>query len=64
MKKVMKEIAPRFSKKNQFAGFTKLTSIGRRTPDSAEMAQIEIMGNSIQDWEKAQSKRDNKELEG
>lgn len=62
--KVMKEIAPRFARKNVFAGFTKIESIGRRTPDSAEMALIEIMGNPIQEWEKAQDKRDAKELGG
>ena len=64
VKKAVKEIGPRFAKKNVFAGFTKIESIGRRTPDGAEMALIEIIGNPIQEWEKVQDKQAHKKLSG
>mgnify|MGYP002633697353 CR=1 FL=1 len=54
MKKLMKDIAPRFDEKKQKAGFTRVESIGIRQPDGASMAMIEILGNPIQKWEKQQ----------
>ena len=52
MKKLTREIAPRFEEKGQHAGFTRIEAIGRRKPDGAQLALIEILGNPIQEWEK------------
>ena len=47
IKKLNTEIAPRFNDAGLNAGFTRIEKIGKRHPDRAEMAYIEIMGNPI-----------------
>jgi len=45
--KLFREIAPRFHELDWSAGYTRVEPIGRRTPDSAKMAIIEILNNPI-----------------
>jgi len=60
--KLFKEIAPRFNELEWSAGYTRIEKIGKRTPDGAKMAIIEIMNNPIQEWEKNQDQIDADEL--
>ena len=62
LKKLHTEITPRFDDMNLKAGFTRIEKIGRRKPDSAEMAMIELVGNPLQRWEKAQEQDEAQEL--
>jgi len=62
MKKLTREIAPRFEEEGRSCGFTRIEEVGRRKPDRARMAIIEIMGNPIQQWEKAQDEQAAEEL--
>ena len=64
MKKLTREIAPRFTQKGLKAGFTSIESIGRRKVDRAEMEMIEIIGNPIQEWEKIQDAQAAEQLSG
>lgn len=64
IKKLHNEIAPRFKAKGWTHNFTRVQFIGRRNPDSAEMAMIEIIGNPLSEWEKIQDKKAAKALPG
>jgi ribosomal protein L17 len=62
MKKLNREIAPRLTEQGLTGGFTRIAKLGRREPDRAEMAMIEIMGNPIQQWEEQQEAQAAEEL--
>ena len=53
LKRLHTEIAPRFDDMNLAAGFTRITRMGMRSPDRAQMAMIELVGNPLERWEKA-----------
>ena len=52
MKKLFREIVPRFVESGRQGNFTRFKHMGRRKPDSAKMAMIEILGNPIEQWER------------
>ena len=62
IKKLNREIAPRITEQGLTGGFTRIEKLGRRDPDRAEMAMIEIMGNPIQQWEQQQEAQEAEEL--
>lgn len=64
IKKLHNEIAPRFKSKGRTHSFTRIRYIGRRNPDSAQMAMIEILGNPLSEWEKVQDMKAEKALPG
>ena len=45
MKRLTREVAPRFDEMGLKAGFTRIEPLGRRKPDRAKMAIIELIGN-------------------
>ena len=58
LKKLHTEITPRFDDMGLAAGFTKITRMGLRKPDRAQMAMIELVGNPLSRWEQAQEDED------
>ena len=60
--RLMNEIAPRLKEDGYQSGFTRIKTLGRRHPDAAEMAMIEIVGNPIELWEKRQAEQETIEL--
>ena len=54
IEKLQSEIAPRF--KDLPAGFTRVTSLGKRQNDKADVGLIEFLGNPIEEYEKAEEK--------
>ena len=56
------KIAPRYLEEGRKGGFTRVIPVGRRWPDSAEMAVIELVNNPMERWEKEQAKKDKAEL--
>ena len=52
--RLIKEIAPRLKEDGYVSGFTRVKTLGRRHPDAAQMAMIEIVGNPIDLYEKRQ----------
>ena len=60
--KLAKEIAPRFQEEGRKCGYTRIKPLGRRRPDSARMAMIELVGNPIDQWEKRQEEQLTAEL--
>ena len=51
MKRLMREVAPRFDEMGLKAGFTRIEPLGSRQPDRAKMAAISLMGSPAQQWE-------------
>ena len=45
MKRLTREVAPSFDEMGLKAGFTRIEPLGRRKPDRAKMAIIELIGN-------------------
>ena len=54
IRKLRDEIAPRFE--DLQAGFTRVTYLGRRRNDKAQVGMIELLGNPIEEYEKEEEK--------
>ena len=52
MKRLFKEIAPRYDEMQMKGGYTRIEAIGRREPDGAKMAIIELVNNPIEQYER------------
>ena len=56
IQKLQNEIAPRF--KELPGGFTRVTSLGKRRNDKADVGLIEFIGNPIEEYEKAEEENE------
>ena len=53
-KRLFEDILPRFDEMGLEGGYTKIEYVGQRKPDGAKMGMIELLGNSLTDWEMKQ----------
>lgn len=54
MKKLSRELGPRYREEGPPAGFTRVVKLGPRPNDRAMMAQIELVNNPYRIWEERQ----------
>ena len=54
MKKLSRELGPRYAEEGPAAGFTRVEKLGPRPNDRAMMARIELVNNPYQVWEERQ----------